>query len=105
MYFPMSFTKDLAKALGVFFNKIGTDALVGISAYDYKRVLNELNDFIEQTQVDWEDPIEIDQIQSKRIFDKEVTYCYLVCTDQDDAWEVIIADSDNGTVVSATRMD
>lgn len=104
MYFPSSFTKDLAKALGVFFNKIGTDALVGISAYDYKRVLTKLNAFIEDTQVTWEDPIEIDQIQSKRIFDKEVTYCYLTCADQDDAWEVIIADSDNGTIVSATRI-
>lgn len=104
MYFPSSFTKDLAKALGVFFNKLGTDALVGISAYDYKRVLTKLNDFIDYTKVKWEDPIEIDQIQSRKISDKNVAYGYLTCSDQDDAWELIIAESDMGTIVSATRI-
>jgi hypothetical protein len=104
MYFPSSFTKDLAKALGAFFNKTGTDALVGISAYDYKRVLTKLNAFIEDTQVNWEDPIEIDQIESKKILDKEVTYCYLTCADQDDVWELIIVESDVGTVISVIRI-
>lgn len=100
MYFPLSFTKELAKALGAPFNKTDTDALVGISVYDYKRVLTKLNDFIDYTKRKWEDPIEIDQIQSRKISGKEFAYGYLTCADQDDAWEVIIAESDVGTVIS-----
>lgn len=104
MYFPMSFTKDLAKKLNLLFNKLGTDSLVGITNDNHSRVMDKLEDFIDETQYDWEDPIEVDQMDTKSIFDNKVTYCYLVCTDQDDAWEVIIAESDIGTVVSANRV-
>ena len=104
MRFPLSFTKELAKALGVVFNKTDPDTLVGITFSSYIRVLNKFNDFIDYTKREWEDPIKIDQIQSRKISGKQFAYGYLTCADQDDAWELIIAESDTGTVISVIRL-
>lgn len=104
MEFPNSFTRDLAAMLRLNFNKLGTDSLIGLTTLRYQQVLDGIAEFIEITQTEWDDPIEVDNEYSKTIFDHEVTYLYLMCADQDDAWELIIAESDVGTLVSANRL-
>lgn len=104
MEFPNSFTRDLASTLKLRFNKIGTDSLVGLTTMRYEAVLESIYEFVEQTQDDWDDPIEIDNDSEATILGNQVTYLYLVCSDQDDTWELIIAESDIGTLVSANRI-
>lgn len=104
MEFPISFTKDLARRLKLQFSKIGTDNLIGLTTMRYDAVMDSIYDYIDETQVDWEDPIEIDNDGVASIIDKQVTCLYLVCSDMDDAWELIVAESEVGTIVSANRI-
>ena len=104
MEFPISFTKDLARTLNLRFSKIGTDSLIGLTTMHYDAVMDSIYDYIDETQVEWEDPIDIDNDGEASIIDKKISYLYLVCSDQDDAWELIVAESEVGTIVSANRI-
>ena len=104
MYFPASFTKEIAQELRCRFSKIGTDTLVGISTYtDMKKVRKLIELYVEATEESWEDPIIIEQIDDASCGEVDVCTMELSCADGDDPWQVVLAQLDFGTLVCFDR--
>ena len=103
MYYPNSFTKEIAQELHCSFNKIGTDCLVGISSYSTKQVYRFIEMYIESTQDEWEDPIVILEEDNATSGDIDVYTMSLSCEDGDDNWQVVLAQLDYATLVCFKR--